>query len=206
MSEIDSAADAALMLCTSTSDCTRSKDCSVVTICDSWNHPSGKNGRSTRSMAREVRTSESDVPISRRRNVPGMNPNPEDLARKSTESGMKSFSEAPWRPASDTAVARITESPVRATTAPDARRAILPVENVVVAVVVVAAPLSAETDVSRGRALEEEEEEVSPRQVWPAEKRRLRLCRRRRNMLQFFRFFSIAIIKARPHTQSPAPE
>ena len=73
MPEIISAAEAALMARTSCG-LTWSAPTMVPTMCTSLRKPSGNEGRSGRSMSRQVRMAWSELLPSRRKNEPGILP------------------------------------------------------------------------------------------------------------------------------------
>ena len=73
MPEIIRAAEAALMASTSCG-LTWSAPTMVPTMCTSLRNPSGKDGRSGRSMSRQVKMAWSELLPSRRKNDPGILP------------------------------------------------------------------------------------------------------------------------------------
>ena len=127
MPESISAAEAPLMARTSWGF-TRSAARMVPTTWTSLRKPSGKHGRSGRSMRRQVRMAWSGALPSRRKNEPGILPAAYMRSSMSTVSGKKS---TPSRAdLAAVAVTRTTVSPIWTSTAPSARPASLPVEKV----------------------------------------------------------------------------
>src|SRR3954447_20252803 len=97
----------------------------MFTSCVSKCQPLGKSGRIGRSIMRAVRVPFSPARPSRLKKEPGILPAAYMRSSTSTVSGRKSTS----RRLPMVAVLRTIVSPWRTTTAPDARRAILPVSN-----------------------------------------------------------------------------
>ena len=89
MPESISAADAPLMASTSCGF-TWSAPMMVPTTCTSLRNPSGKDGRSGRSISRQVRMAWSELLPSRRKNEPGILPAAYVRSSMSTVSGKKS--------------------------------------------------------------------------------------------------------------------
>ena len=126
MPESMSAAEAPLIMSTSCG-LTRSAARTVPTTWTSLRNPSGKHGRSGRSVSRQVRIAASGALPSRRKNEPGILPAAYMRSSRSTVSGKKS---APSRTERDAvAVTRTTVSPMRIETAPSARPASFPVSR-----------------------------------------------------------------------------
>ena len=103
----------------------------VMTTWTSSRNPSRNVGRSGRSVRRHVRIAVSDGRPSRRKKLPGIFPAAYIRSSTSIVSGKKSI---PSRGALRTQVASTWVSPYVTTTAPSARRAILPVSKVMVRV------------------------------------------------------------------------
>src|SRR6188508_240216 len=124
--EIISAAEAALIDSTSCGLCW-SAPSTVVTIWVSLRKPSGNDGRSGRSVRRQVRIASSVGRPSRRKNEPGILPAAYDRSSTSTVSGKKSM---PGR-TSEAALAVVSTrvAPIVARTAPWLCGASLPVSN-----------------------------------------------------------------------------
>ncbi len=97
----------------------------VPTTWTSLRKPSGNDGRNGRSMRRQVRIAWSLALPSRRKNDPGILPAAYIRSSMSTVRGKKSVPSRTFRAA--VAVASTTVSPMRATTAPSACPASLPV-------------------------------------------------------------------------------
>src|SRR5690349_11004671 len=126
MPEIISAAEAALIESTSCGLCW-SAPSTVVTIWVSLRKPSGNDGRSGRSVRRQVRIASSVGRPSRRKNEPGILPAAYDRSSTSTVNGKKSM---PGRTsAAALAVVSTRVSPMVARTAPWLCGASLPVSN-----------------------------------------------------------------------------
>ena len=123
MPEIISAAEAALMASTSWGF-SWSAPKMVATTWTSLRKPSGNEGRSGRSIRRQVRMAWSVALPSRRKNEPGILPAAYIRSSTSTVRGKKSTPSRTLREA--VAVARSMVSPIRATTAPSASWASLP--------------------------------------------------------------------------------
>src|SRR5688500_6037868 len=99
----------------------------VPTMWTSLRKPSGNEGRSGRSMSRQVRMAWSLARPSRRKNEPGIFPAAYMRSSMSTVSGKKSMPSRTDFAA--VAVSSAIVSPIRATTAPSAWRASLPVSK-----------------------------------------------------------------------------
>src|SRR5687768_16529185 len=99
----------------------------VPTMWTSLRKPSGNDGRNGRSISRQVRMAWSGARPSRRKNEPGIFPAAYMRSSMSTVSGKKSMPSRTDLAA--TAVSRTMVSPMRATTAPSACRASLPVSK-----------------------------------------------------------------------------
>ncbi len=123
MPEIISAADEALIARTSCG-LTWSAPTTVPTMWISLRKPSGKDGRSGRSIRRSVRMAWSELLPSRRKNDPGILPAAYVRSSMSTVRGKKSVPSRTERAA--VAVASRTVSPMRPSTAPSASWASLP--------------------------------------------------------------------------------
>ena len=126
MPESISAADDALMASTSCGF-TWSAPMIVPTTWTSLRNPSGNDGRSGRSIRRQVRIAWSELLPSRRKNEPGILPAAYVRSSMSTVRGKKSVPSRTCRAA--VAVASRTVSPMRATTAPSASWASFPASN-----------------------------------------------------------------------------
>ena len=100
----------------------------VPTTWTSLRKPFGNEGRSGRSMSRQVKIAWSLARPSRRKNEPGILPAAYVRSSMSTVRGKKSAPSRAERAA--VAVARTTVSPMRPTTAPSASWASLPASNV----------------------------------------------------------------------------
>src|SRR5579883_1090260 len=126
MPEIMRAADAALIASTSWGFSWSAPN-TVPTTWTSFRNPLGNEGRSGRSMSRQVKMAWSDARPSRRKNDPGIFPAAYARSSMSTVRGKKSVPSRTERAA--VAVASTMVSPSRPTTAPSARWASLPVSN-----------------------------------------------------------------------------
>ncbi len=127
MPETVSAADAPLIDSTSCG-LMRSAPMMVATTWTSLRKPSGKLGRSGRSVRRQVRIAGSPGRPSRRKTPPGIFPAAYMRSSTSTVSGKKSM---PSRGFDVTTVLRMVVSPTRTSTAPSAWGASLPVSRVI---------------------------------------------------------------------------
>src|SRR6187431_1699442 len=137
MPEIINAAEAALIDRTSNGLCW-SAPRTVVTIWVSLRKPSGNDGRSGRSVRRQVRIASSLGRPSRRKNEPGILPAAYDRSSTSTVNGKKSMPSRTLLAA--LAVVRTFVPPTEATTAPIDWGASLPVSKVSVLSVPETAP------------------------------------------------------------------